>query len=62
VRIFGSNRNDIDAISIYNVRGQLVAEYSQYLENSIQLPNQSGVYLIGISVGNEEKVIRVFRD
>jgi hypothetical protein len=62
VRLTGDDMNQISSISIFDARGKLVFEASQVQKNSIQLPAETGVYVIRVEGNFGRKLLRVLRN
>ena len=61
VRFRSNKLNEIDAISVYNVRGQLQSSLSKYPVGGIELPAKAGIYLVTIEGTFGTEVHRVVR-
>jgi len=61
IKLRGIESGKIDQIQVFDVRGKLVASFSNASANGIQLPEEAGVYLVKAEGEFGEEVLRVVR-
>ena len=62
VSLAGNDLRDVSSIDVFDLQGKLVRSYSNYNQRTIQLPKETGVYLIKLEGEFGIKTLRVLRD
>ncbi|MCB9186581.1 MAG: T9SS type A sorting domain-containing protein [Flavobacteriales bacterium] len=62
VYLKGINSKEVKRIQVYATNGDLVQSFTSYPTAGIQLPSESGVYLILLQIDGKREILRVVRD
>ncbi|MCB9185508.1 MAG: T9SS type A sorting domain-containing protein [Flavobacteriales bacterium] len=61
VQLKGDHLENISSITIYDVEGRLLSQFSQYPIKGLELPTKPGIYLIRVNTENASNLLRVLR-